>query len=699
MKRWIHIKLGLYALLAMPAWAQTPVPEPTPEAPSEDTTATPLSAIEVTGEAIGSLPYLAVDAATATKTGTPLLETPASISVITAGMLRDRGAQSLQDALRYSAGVMSDAYGLDNRTDSAILRGTEFQSVVDGMRDQFNYYNTTRPDPYALERVEILRGPASVLYGQGPSAGIVSLVSKRPLAEARREIGIDYGSFSRKRVNADATGPLDAGGRWRYRAVGVLQRSDSQVDHAYYDRELLAPSLTWLPSDSLSWTVLTSYQRDDSRNAISFLPHSGTLLPNPNGQIPVNRYTGEPDFDRFEATRYSATSLLKWSLPDGWSLQQNLRYADNDNPYFTVYPDVFSNPQDPFLDDSQRTVGRYVYAELRQQKDLTADHQAQARFATGGVVHRMLLGVDYAHSRYTREVGYGYIDTPFDLFDPTYGTPVAMPDLSAPSTSRSEFAGLYLKDQIEFGDRWIALLGLRHDESRVKADGAGTARERGTTGRAGLMVRTGLGLSPYVSYSESFLPNVDVNPDTGSVFEPMRGEQIEVGVKYQPEDGDTLLTATAYQLSEDNRVFYNLSTFEPSVTRVESQGLELEAVTRLAQLDLTASYTYTDIQQRRQYFAVQPRHLASIWGKYGLNQFEIGAGLRYLGSTTDDGGALHLPAVVLFDAMAAWNWQQWQLMLNATNLGDETYVTSCLQRGDCFYGNRATVTASLRYHY
>ncbi|MES0873780.1 TonB-dependent siderophore receptor [Sinimarinibacterium thermocellulolyticum] len=660
--------------------------------------ATTLAPVEVTGERDDEPPYLAEEASTATKTGTPILETPASVSVITAEALRDRGALTLQDALRYSAGIMSDAYGLDNRTDSAILRGTEFQSVVDGMRDQFNYYNTTRPDVYAFERIEILRGPASVLYGQGPSAGIVALVSKRPRAEAAHELIAEYGRFDRRRINVDSTGPIDGDGEWRYRTVGVLQRSDSQVDYAFYDREMLSPSLSWVPTDRFTWTLLTHYQRDDSRNAISFLPHSGTLLDNPNGRIPVSRFTSEPDFDRFEATRHAASSFIDWQIADTWSLHQSLRFAVNDNPYYTLYPDVFSNPQDPFLDDTRRTVARFVYAELRDQRDWTADHRAVARFATGAVAHQLLVGVDHAYSRFTRRSGSAYLDAPFDLFDPAYGTPVEMPELSDPFTTRARYTGVYAQNQMRIGN-WIALGGLRHDRSGVEPQGGEEARENETTGRAGLMYETDFGLAPYLSYATSFQPNTDVDPDSGEVFDPLAGKQIEIGLKYQPDGGDTLLTLTWFDLTEENRVFYDLASFVPSVSDVDSRGVEFEGITRLGDLDLTASYTYIDIAKRRQYFAVQPRHLASLWATYDWRGLKIGAGTRYLGSTTDDGGTLRLPAVLLFDAMLAYDVERWRVAVNATNIEDQTYVTSCLARGDCFYGNRGNVVGSVGYRF
>jgi len=686
--------LMLALLTLQPATAQENAPAAAgPSDAAADSVELPAVQVRADAEAA---PYVAPRAGSATKTDTPILETPQSISVIGEELLRDRGAQSLQEALRYSAGVLSDAYGLDNRTDSAVIRGTEFQSVLDGMRDQFNYYNTTRPDPYSLERIEIVRGPSSVLYGQGPVAGVVNLVSKRPKAEAAYEVVAEYGSFDRRQLAGDATGPLSADGRWLYRVVGLWLDSDTQVDFARYDRALLSPSLSWKPRENIEWTLLTTWQRDDSRNSISFLPHSGTLLPNPNGQIPVDRYTGEVEFDRFEAEKYAATSLLRWQVSPVWSLHQNLRLADNDNPYYTVYPDVFSNPSDPFLDEQDRTVGRYTYVELREQRDLTADHQAQARFATGALSHHLLLGIDYARSRYDSQVGYGYLDTPFDLYAPVYGTPVPMPELSTMPTKHAQFTGVYLQDQAKLGERWIGVAGLRHDRSRVQSEQAAPSKEDGTTGRLGLMYVSAGGLAPYLSWSQSFQPNTDVDPVTGKVFDPVRGEQVEAGIKYQPTAA-TLLTLTAYDLHEENRVVYGI-TAPAGITEVEARGVELEAATRLGRMDLTVAYTYTDAE-RREYTATPSRHAASLWAKYRWAGFELGGGLRHIGSTTDDSGTLQPPAVTLFDAMAAYNWMNWRFAVNATNLEDETYVSSCLVRGDCFYGNRGAVVGSVSWRY
>src|SRR5690349_3885964 len=242
--------------------------------------------------------YLANQSATGTKTDTPLRETPQSITVVTADRVTDQGALTVQEALRYVPGVFADAYGLDSRGDYPRIRGQDPNIYLDGTRvvNTFNA-NEWRPDPYTLERIEVLRGPASVLYGDTSTAGLLNLVSKRPQAESFNEIGVQYGSFNRKQVQMDSTGKLTKDGEWLYRFIGVFRDSGTQTDYVPDDRIVLAPSLTWRPTINTNWTVLGTYQKDKTGSSTAFLPHEGTLFPGPNGLIPVRRFAGEPGFD------------------------------------------------------------------------------------------------------------------------------------------------------------------------------------------------------------------------------------------------------------------------------------------------------------------------------------------------------------------------------------------------------------------
>jgi iron complex outermembrane receptor protein len=242
------------------------------------TTTLPTVTVEGSGEETATSPvlgYAATRSATATKTDTLLNETAQSITVVPRDQIVDQGATSLQEALGYAAGVRSDAYGLDSRSDSVRVRGTDADVYLDGLRQAFDYYtSTTRPDPYLLERIEVLRGPAAMTYGQGSTGGIINMVSKRPLAETQREVGVQFGNHGRKQVQMDLTGPITEDGQWLYRLVALGRDADTQVHHVPDDRALVAPSLTWKPSAATTFTLQALYQKDKSGSTAQFMPWS-----------------------------------------------------------------------------------------------------------------------------------------------------------------------------------------------------------------------------------------------------------------------------------------------------------------------------------------------------------------------------------------------------------------------------------------
>lgn len=259
--------LPLTALLVGTAWAQ----EPTLSDAALDTELNTLPVVRVksskesaTGPVSG---FVARRAGSATKTDTPLIETPQSISVITADQMEAQGATTLRQTTAYSAGVVSSYF--DSRVDTFNARGGTITQFLDGLLRSYGTYNTARPDPYTLERIELVRGPASMLYGQGSLGGVLNLVSKRPQFEERREIQLQVGSFERKQIAVDLSGPLDAAGQWAYRLVAIKRDSGSQVDHVDDDRLVLAPSLTWQPSAATSLTLQALYQRDRSGSLMS----------------------------------------------------------------------------------------------------------------------------------------------------------------------------------------------------------------------------------------------------------------------------------------------------------------------------------------------------------------------------------------------------------------------------------------------
>ncbi|MFZ4287303.1 TonB-dependent siderophore receptor [Variovorax sp. HJSM1_2] len=643
--------------------------------------------------------YKAKNAATATKTDTPLLETPQSVTVITRDQIVDQGATNLQDALNYAAGVRSDAYGLDSRSDGVRVRGDYPDTYLNGLREAYGYYtSTTRPDPYTLERLEVLRGPSGMLFGQGTVAGVVNMVSKRPQAERQGEIGVQFGSYGRKQIQADLTGPLTQDGEWLYRLVALVRDADTQVDYVPDDRTLIAPSLTWRPSAMTSLTLQALYQKDKTGSAAQFFPWSGTISPNPNGQLPTSRFIGNLD-DHYDSERKTAGWQFEHKFNDNWALRQNLRVAENTNDSLYNYANAFV--ASPWSGTNQSVIGRYKGNSFTKTRMVLTDQNVTGNFNTGTVKHQVLAGLDF--SRQTETVAYGSsASTPIDAYNPVYTyNPTVNPRFEGPKTTQRQM-GLYLQDQMKI-DNWIAIAGLRHDKATTAQAGSADADSSATTMRLGLMYELAGGWAPYISYAESFTP---VSPGTyGTIYKPKEGEQIEAGIKYQPADGSTLFTASVYKLKEKNQM--GTSSGLPGVDApqigapTKNKGLELEYKATLARaFDVIANYTYTDVDENLE---AQPKNNASVWTKYrfavgDVNGFSVGAGVRWQQAFRNT-GAPEVPAVTLLDLMAAYDTTHWRYALNINNATDKVYMSTCLTRGDCWIGARRNIVASATYRF
>ncbi|MCP1764546.1 TonB-dependent siderophore receptor [Bradyrhizobium japonicum] len=657
--------------------------------------------------------YVATRSGTGTKTDTPLRETPQSISVVTADRIIDQGATTVQEALRYVPGVFADAYGADSRGDYPRIRGQDPNIYLDGTRmANTNNFNELRPEPYTLERIEVLRGPSSVLYGDTSTAGLLNLISKRPQVESANEIGVQYGSFNRKQVQLDSTGKLTKDGEWLYRFIGVFRDSNTQTDYVKDDRIVLAPSLTWRPTNNTSWTVLGTYQKDTTGSSTAFLPHEGTLFAGPNGYIPVQRFAGEPGFDKYQTETGAISSLFEHSFSDTLKIRQNLRYAHVEGIYRSTWPDLnFVDPSDPnypFLDPSRRTVARSVWSRETVKDNLTSDSNAELKLHTGPVAHKVLFGTDYREFREHAQSGFTTDPTPFDLYAPVYrGVPA--PTMSPEPDLRQTQLGLYAQDQLRLGP-WLAVLGLRHDYVTSDTQGSPVENYQATTGRAALMYELPFGVTPYVTYAQSFNP-VFGSGVCATVCAPQRGEMVELGFKYNPTPGNAI-NGAIFDTTERNRLASdpNDDRFSIQTGKVRIRGAELEVLARVTpELDLIGAYTYLDARVESgdnsgKRVETVPDHQASLWAKYrlsllGLPEVTLGGGVRYIGTSWDGTDTLRTPDYTLFDAMVRYETGSWRLQVNASNLFDKRHVTTCLARGDCFLGIGRTVLGSVTYKF
>lgn len=662
--------------------------------------------------ALDAVTVVAERATTATKTDTPLTETPQAISVVTSALFTDRGARNLQETLRYSAGVAADAWGLDTRADASTIRGLDPVQYVDGMRKLYGFSPMARPEVYGLERVEVLRGPSSVLYGAGATGGIINAMSKRPRFEDVGEVGLQVGNFDRYQLQGDLTGTLGESGNLAGRLVGVVRDSGMQTDRIDDDRIYLAPSLTWRGERS-NLTVMASYQRDRTASSQQFLPVAATLKAPPGRKLDPSTFLGDEDFDKLDTRSVSATVLFDHAFNDVVTWRSNLRYIDSKTDFREIFPDTYSNPEDPFIDADDRVLNRLTYGVKPDNRILTSDNSLQFDFVTGAFRHLLLAGVDYTDFREESSTFSG-TTTPIDIYRPV-STGVTVPEYTRLPNQRTTQTGLYLQDQIRYADRVSLVLGARRDRSRSRTQGLTDQTDNATTYRVGLIGELTDTVSPYLSYSESFLP-VAGQDLYGNSFDPMRGHQVETGVKWQPAR-NAMFTAAIYRITETNR-----QTNDPDnvlnvvqTGEIESKGFELEgAYVFDNDLTVTASYSRNEAEVTKSNFAPEvgrrlndtPQDLASVWLAKGFRVgddmlLRAGLGGRYVGSTVSTGATstVRTPSYTLADALLELQLPEWSFALNVTNLFDKAYFAPCRNFGDCFSGNPRTVVGTVTYRF
>jgi iron complex outermembrane receptor protein len=655
------------------------------------------------------------EGSTATKTDTPIIETPQPITVIDDELYLAQGAISIGDTLNYVSGVTANPYGPDSRVDGAFVRGINALQFRDGMRDIYSFYASIRADPYNFDQVELVRGPASVLFGQGALGGIINLVSKRPEFEASGEVSLRYGSFNRKEALVDVTGPL--GDTVAARVVARVRDADSQTDYVPDDRVMISPSITFQPSPDTELTLIGLYQEDDGGSTSQFLPLVGTILPNPNGQLPNSLFVGKPGWDRYDGRLLQGTALLEHRFNESARINLKARYIDSDLTYLTHYPNSYSNPTNPYLDADQRLIGLYVDGTIARMEVFSTDNNVQLDFNTGSAIeHTLLAGLDYSFSTVHKTRGFAVeaidiYDIDYDALS-DYGGGLPTPTYVSEDVEQDQL-GIYVQDQIRFFDRVSIVLGARRDWTSAQSMGGATRHDAATTFRAGIIGEMVEGVSPFFSYTESFEPIAGTASD-GSAFIPKSGRQFEAGIKFHPAD-NILATVTAYHIKENNRPVSDDSTVDPTdqiqIGSMTSKGIEFEGNVSLPgalNVIANASYNKAEVAGTGHQIDNVPKFNASLWTTKGFSlgndtTLLLGGGVRHVGKNRSFGPAfpdgLVTPSFTLVDALAEVTHGSWSFALNATNLFDKRHYSACLARGDCFVGSERNVMGTVSYRF
>ncbi len=716
--RYSALALLLAGTALMPAAAQTQPVAPVAASPAASDDTPSLETIRTGEEVIvTALCFVPSGAITASKTTAPLIETPQSVSVISRDQIDLLNFVDVQQAVRYTAGIVGENYGPDLRFDFLTLRGFIPVEYIDGLQAPVSAtIANVGVDLYGFDAVDILKGPASVLYGSSPPGGIYNLTSRHPSAVPGGELQVKYGTNDFKQAAGTVTGELTHG--ISARLTGLYRDRDGQTDFVNDRQAYGAPAVTFQLGADTRITALGRYQWDRVEGDTNgFLPFNGVATDNPAGHVSRSVNLGEPDYNFYLRRQWGAGYEATHRFSDALRFTQNARWDEYREYQQIVYAGA--------LAADNRTVTRNIFPFKDDVSQFAIDSRLDATIGTGPIEHRLLAGFDYRNYREASRFGFGFLTGgTIDLFDPVYGTTaIVTPPLSFVSTDqRLKQSGLYLQDQAHVGDFILTLSGRQDWTKTNNYTGFGTPERKQDkfTYRIGATYVTTAGIAPYVSYATSFQPVIGQTIGNAP-FVPSIGKQWEGGVKYDARTlGDTLklfATAAVFHIKQSNVLTTDPTNanFQVQTGAVVSKGIELETVARFRQqLSVNASYSYTDAKVTESNIPAQlgarraapPRHQASLFVAYIKSTGPLagiggGGGVRYLSRNP---GALPsafdpltytTQAVTLFDAQLHYDLPGWRFTVNGSNIFDKSYAARCNGPVGCFFGQSRQVIGTV----
>lgn len=630
------------------------------------------------------------------KVPTSILNTPASVSVVTQKEIEQRSASTTEEVLQYTPGVITDFYGTDDRNDYFKIRGFQATTYRDGLT--LGSMRGVREEPFAYERIEILRGANSTLFGPADPGGSVNFVSKKPRFDKFGQGYVTYGSFNHVETGIDLGDSLNEDQTLAYRFTGKIQDSDREYDHSQDDDKFVMGGLTWAPTAFTSATVIVDH-----------LKREGT--PN-SGGYPLDReydrkdFFGEPDYNFHDVERTSISGTFTHDFDNGFIVRSNMRYSELTDDFGYVY----------LSDSASRTgttVNRFLFGTDSEADQLNGNLMLQYDARFENIDSSTIVGVEYRDASSEDSSVYA-VTTPINIANPVYsGAPAAV----APySRNKQDYTtkSVFVQQNLSFYERLIVTAGMRNDSldlastdiTNVKA--TDSFSENSVRGALTYLINDEV--SAYVSMVESVAP-----PQIGVT--PERGKQYEVGLKYSPAGMNALFSAAVYDLTQEDitiAVVQASGAIErETVGESRVRGLDLEAKAEVTQnLSLIGGYSYMESEVLRgalrsgaplkgNEFEAAPKHSASLWSYYTLpgTEMSVGLGARYTGAYYfNPANTAKSEATTLFDA--AFNYRIFRdtdLAINVSNLLDEQHVVGSGTAN--YYNPGREITAKVSYNW
>ncbi len=671
---------------SVPPPAQQPEAEATPQPPSSESNE-PIELV-VTGDRDDG--YNPLNATTGTRTDTPVRDIPQSIQVIPQKVITDQQIIRFDEALGNVSNVIAGGFDTSSEARYTIRGFDDAPILIDGFRQ---YAFAEVPETANLERIEVLKGPASILYGEIQPGGIINAVTKKPLAKPFYEAEIQFGNYGLIRPRIDLSGPLNEDKSQRYRLnLSYLNNESFRGFDQNFEQFFVAPVLTWKLGENTDLTVEAQYS-NRRRPFDAGLVASGDRVID----VPRDRIINEPD-DYIDRTFISTAYSLEHRFNDKWTLRNGFRYATS-----RVYTDRLTIPTS--FDETTGIVDRVYALDDFYSDDYSLQSSVVGKFATGGIKHTLLFGLDLnrTNSSSFAESNF-FTPSQLNIFNPVYGaTPrTGLDILLLDRESVTDRLGIYLQDEIAFFENLKLVAGIRYEA--VKQDitnrpslfypGEDTSQFNDAwTPRVGIVYQPSKEVSVYASYSQSFNPNIDSFDVNGNPLQPEQGEGYEVGVKTELLEGKLSATASYFNITKQN-----VATTDPSFPGLgisiatgeqRSRGFEFDISGQiLPGWNIIAAYAYTDAEVTADNtipignrLPGVPRHSASLWTTYeiqrgSLQGLGLGVGFNYIEEREGDlENSFKLDSYFLTNAAIFYRRDNWRFALNFKNIFDTDYIS------------------------
>lgn len=659
----------------------------------------------------GGTGYTVETTATGVKAGVPITEVPLSVGVVTEQELEDRDPVQIEDALAYVPGVVASPWGVDDRYDQFVIRGFDLGTngiYRDGLLNKSMNFTGFKIDPFMVQRIDVLKGPSSVLYGSNDAAGMVNIITKRPQFEPFTEARLSYGSHDTAELGLD-TGGANADGTLAWRFTGLTREGANEIEDSQDDRDLLAFGLTWAPTDRTSVTFLAHWQKDNL-TANSFMPVAGEDYDISLGELPRSFTNAEHPWNEFATEQASIGWQAEHEFSDSLTLRQNFRYAKQKTNYKHLY---FNGMILPDYTPSADSMNFAAFTVDEEGRTAAVDTQLEYRSGFGGAENILTFGIDLSRREVDGTMGWDN-NYQVDIADPNFDFVVTDPAIYQDQKSTVDEKGLYVQDHLRLDNGVTVTAGLRRSWVENTVDdhltgSTSTQKDDATTGMIGATWDLGNGFVPYASYAESFTTNIG-NTFEGEQYDPTEGSQYEIGLRYAPDSLNMQFAAALFDITKSNVLTSDPdhAGFSIQTGEVRHRGLELEARGQVTeQLSLVAGYTFLDAEitesndgDEGNRTPLVPRHQASVWADYAFTGraegLSLGGGLRYVGdSWGDTANTREVDSYLLADMAIRYDWDGYRAAFGVTNLFDKEYAATCDASVGCILGEGREMTLTL----